>query len=254
MVGVRDKYYFVADVHLRPHSSDGAEVEERFLSFLRSLGSDTRALYLLGDIFDFWYEYKSVIPRGYTRVLGRLAELADSGVEVFLFKGNHDVWLYSFFQEEIGAKVLEQPYLVEIEGKWFCLGHGDGLGSTNASFRFARWCFHNRFLQSILSAIHPRWGLAMGYLWSDHSRRSKSDTPFLFSGAGEPIVDFALSFGEKALKDALPVPDIYVFGHLHKPVAFPLSDRSMLYILGEWSHGCEYLRFDGVRAELLSYR
>ena len=114
-------YYFVSDIHLGLNHLNPVERERRFASFLNGLPADTKAVYMLGDIFDFWYEYKNVVPRGFTRVLGAMAALADRGVEVCFFNGNHDIWTYSYLQNEIGVKLLKQPYIVEIEGKRFCL-------------------------------------------------------------------------------------------------------------------------------------
>lgn len=122
------KTFFVADVHLGLNAGNPKERERDFTAFLKSLPSDTEALYLMGDIWDFWYEYRDVVPRGYVRVLGALAELVDRGVRVCFFQGNHDVWTYSYFRDEIGMVPLDQPFIVDIAGKRFCLGHGDGLG------------------------------------------------------------------------------------------------------------------------------
>lgn len=235
--------YFVSDVHLGLRLGNPKVLEERFLKFLDSLPSNTGALYLLGDIFDFWYEYKYVIPRGHTRVLGRLSQLRDSGVDIYFFKGNHDVWAYNYFEQEIGMKVLEQPYVVDIEGKRFCLGHGDGLGYTPKGFRFIRWAFHNRFLQVLFSAIHPRWAFGMGYSWSKHTRLAKTDnkgyTQYKFKGSEEPIYKFADSFGKG--KNI----DYFIFGHFHTPTSIDIPSGGKMYILGEWIHTCDWLVFDG---------
>ena len=131
------KTYFVSDVHLGLKVGDPADRERRFSDFLLSLPEDTESVYLLGDIWDFWYEYKHVVPKGYVRVLSALQNLMDRGVNVFFFQGNHDVWTYSYF-EELGMKKLVQPYVVEIDGKRFCLGHGDGLGPVPFGYRFLR--------------------------------------------------------------------------------------------------------------------
>lgn len=236
---LKNLYYFVSDVHLGLRASDPSEVERRFLGFLDTLPPNTKALYLLGDIFDFWYEYKYVIPRGHTRVLGRLAQLRDAGVELYFFKGNHDIWAYDYFEKEIGMKVLEQPYLVEIEGRKFCLGHGDGLGHTPFGFRVIRWAFHNRVLQVLFSALHPRWAFGLGYSWSKNSRLANGgdSTPYTFQGENEPIYRYASEYPEKV--------DYFIFGHFHTPVDMPLPDGGRLCILGDWLRGCEYGVFDG---------
>ena len=138
--------YFVSDVHLGLQVDDPSAREARFVDFLRSLPEETAALYLLGDVWDFWYEYRDVVPKGYVRVFGAIADLIDRGVDVYFFQGNHDVWTYSYF-EELGMKRLEQPSLVEIGGRMFCLGHGDGLGPVPLGYRFLRGVFHSRVLQ-----------------------------------------------------------------------------------------------------------
>ena len=241
---LKDLYYFVSDVHLGLRASDASEVEKRFLGFLDSLPENTRALYLLGDIFDFWYEYKYVIPRGHTRVLGRLAALADRGVDVYFFKGNHDIWAYNYFEAELGIKVLEQPYVVEIEGKRFCLGHGDGLGYTPFGFKIMRWIFHNRCIQSLFSTLHPRLAFGLGYTWSKNSRLANGNDAqqYVFKGKDEPICKYASSYPQ-------PV-DYFIFGHFHTPSEIDLDSGAKLYILGDWVNGCEYVSFDG---ETLSF-
>lgn len=243
----RNLYYFVSDVHLGLRAADASLVEKRFISFLDALPCNTKALYLLGDIFDFWYEYKDVIPRGYTRVLGRLAGLKDRGVDLYFFKGNHDIWAYSYFQNEIGMTLLEQPCVVEIEGKKFCLGHGDGLGKTSWGFTLIRWGFRNRFLQTLFSSIHPRWAFLLGYNWSKHSRLAnggKSDNK-IEDIKSFPIVEYASSFSEDV--------DCFVFGHYHTPTQVELSPAKTLFILGDWFHGCEYLQFDGERLDIIPF-
>ena len=236
---LKNLYYFVSDVHLGLRASDASEVEKRFLGFLDSLPENTRALYLLGDIFDFWYEYKYVIPRGHTRVLGRLAALVDRGVDVYFFKGNHDIWAYDYFETELGIKVLEQPCVVEIEGKRFCLGHGDGLGYTPCGFRIMRWVFHNKVIQSLFSTLHPRLAFGLGYTWSKHSRLANGDDvkQYTFKGKDEPICKYASSYPQKV--------DCFIFGHFHTPAQIDLERGARLYILGDWVNGCEYISFDG---------
>ena len=161
--------YFVSDVHLGLQVADPADREARFIGFLRNLPQDAEALYLLGDIWDFWYEYRDVVPKGYVRVLAALQELMDRGVKVYFFQGNHDVWTYSYF-EELGMVRLTQPALVEIGGKKFCLGHGDGLGPTPFGYRFLRSIFHCRVLQILFSMLHPWIAFRFGNNWSKGNR------------------------------------------------------------------------------------
>ena len=145
--------FFVSDVHLGLQVSDPADREARFVSFLRGIpAAQTEALYLLGDIWDFWYEYRDVVPKGYTRVFAALQDLMDAGVKVYFFQGNHDIWTYHYF-EELGMVKLVQPYVAQIGGKTFCLGHGDGLGPGDRGYKFLRGIFHNRFLHHYFQCI-----------------------------------------------------------------------------------------------------
>ncbi len=239
----RNLTYFIADVHLGLRVGNWEEREAEFAKFLLSLPKNTKTLYLLGDIFDFWYEYKYVIPRGYTRTLGALATLRDSGVEIFLFKGNHDVWTYNYFEQELGMTPLEQPSVVEIDNKTFCLGHGDGLGKTPFGFRAIRTVFHSKFLQFLFSTIHPRWAFALGHSWSKHSRLAKTDNGkgerYLFKGEGEPLFIFAEEFARTRHID------YFIFGHFHTPTLLKLPSGAEFHILGEWIHSCQYLIWDG---------
>ena len=158
-------------MHLGLDIADPDVRERRFVSFLKGLPQETKALYLLGDIWDFWYEYRDVVPKGYVRVFAALQDLMDRGVQVFFFQGNHDVWTYRYF-EELGMKRLVQPALVEISGKKFCLGHGDGLGPVPVGYRILRGVFHNRVLQFLFSMLHPWVAFGLGNGWSKSNRLS----------------------------------------------------------------------------------
>ena len=166
--------YFVSDVHLGLQVADPAAREERFVSFLKGLPQETSALYMLGDIWDFWYEYRDVVPKGYVRVLAALLELMDGGVDVYFFQGNHDIWTYSYF-ESLGMKKLTQPCRVVIGGKIFCLGHGDGLGPVPAGYRVIKYIFNNKIAQVLFSMLHPWIAYRIGNVWSRHSRLSHNE-------------------------------------------------------------------------------
>lgn len=229
--------YFVSDVHLGLRVADPVDREHRFVEFLRGLPEETEALYLLGDIWDFWYEYKHVVPKGYVRVFAALTELIDRGVDVFFFQGNHDVWTYSYF-EELGMKKLQQPAVVEIAGKRFCLGHGDGLGPVPLGYRFLRGIFHNRVLQFLFSMLHPWIAFGLGNGWS-RSNRLSHDKEYEFRGPDEPLVKFAEQFS--SVHDV----DYFVFGHYHVSVDMPLASGSRLLVLKDWIHSSPYFCFDG---------
>ena len=237
----RSLHYFVSDVHLGLDHKDPVARERKFSSFLASLPENTKALYLLGDIFDFWYEYRNVIPRGYTRTLGALASLVDRGVEVYFFNGNHDIWTYNYFASELGLKMLQQPCVVEIHGKKFCLGHGDGLGKGDYGYKLLNGVFKNRFLQRMFSAIHPRWAFWMAHKWSRHNRLAHEDNPWQWRGEDERIVKFANEFQ----KEHGGSVDYFIFGHFHYRIHLKLSEGGEMYLLDHWIGKSDYLLFDG---------
>lgn len=231
------KTYFVSDVHLGLQVHDPEERERRFAGFLRSLPEDTQALYLLGDIWDFWYEYRDVVPKGYLRVLSALQDLMDRGVKVYFFEGNHDIWTYSYF-EELGMVKLTQPHLVEIDGKTFCLGHGDGLGPVPAGYRFLRGVFHSRVTQFLFSLLHPWLAFRFGNGWSKNNRLAH-DREYAFRGEDEPLYKFAVEYA------SAHEVDYFIFGHYHSEVHMTLPSGAQFFILKDWMHDSPYLCFDG---------
>ena len=235
----RTLVYFTADVHLGLRTADPKEREDRFVDWLKGISREqTKALYLLGDIWDFWYEYHDVVPREGIRVVAQLIDLLDHGVEVFFMPGNHDIWCYSFF-ESLGIRKIRQPYYTEISGKTFCLAHGDGLYDPRRAYRFMLWVFNNRFLQRLFSTIHPRIAFKFGNGWSKNNRYTHK--PYEWKGADEPLVKFAeseISEGRKA--------DYYLFGHYHVSARETLSGGEQLFVTDTWlKGGCPCLIFDG---------
>lgn len=225
----RTETYFVSDVHLGLPVGDPKEREDRFVSFLKGLPRDTtRALYLLGDIWDFWYEYRDVVPREGVRVVAQLIDLMDSGVEVYFFEGNHDIWTFSFFQS-LGMKKLHQPFVMDIEGQTFCLGHGDGLGGAKWSYSLMLKIFHCRFLQRLFSTLHPWLAYRFGLGWSNSNRRTHK--PYHFRGESEPLYRFSVDMSEKRHIDR------FVFGHFHDAVDMELPTGARLTVLKDWMSG-----------------
>lgn len=229
--------YFVSDVHLGLDVNDPAAREARFVSFLNSLPQQTDALYMLGDIWDFWYEYRDVVPKGYVRVFAALQSLMDRGVKVFFFPGNHDVWTYSYF-ESLGMKKLSQPALVEIDGSRFCLGHGDSLGPVPPGSRLIHSVFNCRFLQKLFSTLHPWVAFRIATGWSRSSRLSH-DREYVFRGEEEPLYKFAEAF------DASSHVDHFIFGHYHQEVHMQMPSGACLHVLDDWMDGASYFCFDG---------
>ena len=234
--------YFVSDVHLGLDVKDSAGREKRFADFLLSIDpAGTDAVYLLGDIWDFWYEYRDVVPKGYVRVLAALVGLVDAGVKVYFFQGNHDVWTYGYF-EELGMKKLEQPHVAQIGGRTFCIGHGDGLGPVPRGYRFLRGMFHCRFLQILFSMLHPWLAFRIGHGWSKNNRLARREK-YVFNGAAEPLWQFAEDFARKR-----PV-DFFVFGHYHCTVDETLPSGARLFVLPDWIDSPAALVFDSDSGE-----
>lgn len=233
----RNLTYFVSDVHLGLQVADPAAREERFVSFLKGLPQETAALYMLGDIWDFWYEYRDVVPKGYVRVFAALMDLMDRGVDVYFFPGNHDIWTYSYF-ESMGMKKLSQPCRVEISGKVFCLGHGDGLGPTPFGYRVIKTIFNCRFLQALFSLLHPWIAYRIGNVWSKHSRLSHREQ-YEFRGEEEPLYKFAAEY-QKENK-----VDYYIFGHYHSAADTEIPGGARLLLLKDWISSSPYICFDG---------
>ncbi len=243
--------YFLSDAHLGswavPH---GRMQERRLVRFLDEIKEKAAAVYLLGDMFDFWYEYRMVVPKGYTRFLGKLSELTDAGVEVHFFTGNHDLWAYSYLEEECGVKLHHKPETTEIYGKVFFLAHGDGLGDPNPSFKLLKWIFHNRVCQWGFSALHPRWGLWFGLAWAKHSRlkRKGGEEPPYMGEDREFLVRFTKQY--MALH---PNIDCFIFGHRHIEVDLQLSRKVRMMILGDWISDFSYIKFDGDHLLMAQY-
>jgi len=173
MDSLRKKIYFASDAHLgaRFHK-DPLAVEKRLVRWLDSIKDEAMAIYFLGDMFDYWYEYKYVVPKGFVRFLGKLAELSDNGVEIHIFIGNHDIWMFDYLPKEIGAIIHRDVLTVDLLGKRFFLGHGDEVDYRSKAFRFLRTLFRNKFCQWLYAGIHPRWTFGFALGWSLSSRKS----------------------------------------------------------------------------------
>ena len=234
--------YFVSDTHLGAQSGDPARREKEFVKFLKGInGPETDALYLLGDIFDFWYEYRFVVPKGYTRVLGALTDLVDAGIKVYFFEGNHDIWTFSYLQE-LGLVKLRQPYVTDIGGKRFCLGHGDGLGPGNHWYKFVKGVFSQHWAQVLFSTLHPWIAFKWATGWSSRSRNEKP-IAYHFKGESEPLYIFCKDF------QAHQPVNHFIFAHYHSRVDMPVG-TARLHILGDWMTAPNWMVFDTDTREL----
>ena len=235
--------YFLSDAHLGSLAIDHSRMHERRLvRFLDNIKHKAAAIYLLGDMFDFWYEYRYVVPKGYSRFLGKLYELTEMGVESHYFIGNHDIWAYSYLADECGVVLHREPLTTELYGKVFFLDHGDGLGDPDPKFKFIRSIFRNRLCQCLFSAIHPRWGMAFGLNWAKHSRLKRKDgeEPPYMGEHKEPLVCFT-----KAYMKEHPNVDFFIYGHRHIELDLQLSKKARIIILGDWISQFSYAVYDG---------
>ncbi len=247
----RRNVYFLSDAHLGSLAIPHARTQERRLvSFLDKVKHKASAVYLLGDIFDFWYEYRTVVPKGYTRLLGKISELTDAGVEVHYFTGNHDLWQTDYLETECGVTLHRHNEVAEICGKVFFLAHGDGLGSEERSFRVLRSVFHNRLCQRLFSALHPRWGMAFGLEWARRSRLKREDgkEPPYRGEDKEELVRFA-----KAYMGTHPEINFFIFGHRHIELDLMLARQTRVVMLGDWISQFTYAVFDGESLFLENY-
>ncbi len=235
--------YFISDAHLGSLAITHKRMQERRLvNFLDSIKHKAAAVYLLGDMFDFWHEYKTVVPKGYTRFLGKISELTDNGVEVHFFTGNHDLWVGDYLEKECGVTIHREGMATEIYGSLFFLAHGDGLGFDDAGFKFIRAVFHNPICQCLFAAIHPRWGIAFGREWARRSRLKRKDgkEPPFMGEENEPLVKFA-----KGYLKTHPNINYFIFGHRHIQLDLMLGDETRMLIIGDWISQFSYAVFDG---------
>lgn len=215
------------------------DIERKLCRWFDYVKTDAKAIYLLGDIFDYWFEYKYVVPRGYTRFLGKISELTDMGIEIHFFIGNHDIWITDYFQEECGMILHTDPLVKDYNGMKFFLAHGDGLGDNSLSFKILRNIFHNKLCRKLYAGIHPRWTMSLARSWSNHSRLSGGTPPY----KGENKEHLVL-FAKEHLKVA-PNINYFVFGHRHIMLDLMLNTSSRIIILGDWIQYFSYGVFDG---------
>ncbi len=243
------KAYFLSDLHLgAPYFPDSREAERRVVAFLDSIKDDAEVIYLLGDILDYWYEYKYVVPRGFVRFFGKLAELSDRGIRIVWFIGNHDIWIFDYLPSELGIEVVDGSLVEKLDGKYFYMTHGDGIGKLKPSFKFLRKLFRNKYCQKAFSGIHPRWTVPFAYNWSRHSRKIEGP---LQSDADRMMRNIT-EFGKDYLEEH-PEINYFIFGHLHLLERFSISPSSEIIVLGEWISTCSYAVWDGKSLQLKKF-
>jgi len=245
----KGKIYFISDIHLgAPALKNNREREILFACWLDEIKNDVAELYLMGDIFDFWWDYKKVVPRGFTRILGRIGDLTDSGVPVHFFPGNHDLWVFDYFQQELGLNVHKEGIIKKIGGKKFFLAHGDGLDADDKGYLLLKKIFTNKTLQWLYSRLHPNFALTIAHKWSKSSRLAKSNIDEEFKVNTDGIYKFAQDFLEQENID------YFIFGHRHQLVDESIGVNSRFVFLGDWIKNYSYGVFDGAQFELKKYK
>lgn len=236
------KIYFASDFHLGlPAGSPPLEREKKVVNWLNSIVHDSKEIYLLGDIFDFWWEYKLVVPRGFTRFLGTVSEITDSGIPVHFFTGNHDMWVGDYLSGECGMTIHSSPFTTEFNGKKFHLAHGEGLGTKSTAYKILLSIFRNKPLQVMYSALHPSIGVGFGHKWSLNSRLGKGITKEFLGEENEDLLRYARSLLEN---DKI---DYFIFGHRHLAMNYKLQPETEVIFLGDWIKKGSYAEWDGER-------
>lgn len=244
------KIYFNSDYHLGiPNKSASLEREKRIVAWLEEIRQDAHEIYLMGDLFDFWFEYRYVVPKGYVRLMGKMAEIVDSGIPISVFTGNHDMWMFGYFEAELGVKVFHKPEIRTWNGKRFYLAHGDGLGPGDYGYKFIKKVFRNRICQVAFSLLPSSVGIGLGNYFSGKSRHAnaESDARFL----GEEKEWLAVYCRDILAKEHF---DYFVFGHRHLPLDIELSPESRYLNLGDWIRYFTYAVFDGEKLSLVEYK
>jgi UDP-2,3-diacylglucosamine hydrolase len=234
------KIFFASDFHLGLNAgSPPVDREKKVVAWLNDIASMADEIYLLGDIFDFWWEYKLVVPRGFTRFLGTVSSITDSGIPVHFFTGNHDIWIRDYLSKECGMILHTEPLITTFNGKRFYLAHGEGLGSENTGLRILLKIFRNKPLRVLYSALHPYLGVGFGHRWSLNSRLGKGITTDFMGEGKEDLIKYASSIcnNEKI--------DYFIFGHRHLAMTHKIKEGAEIVFLGDWITNSSYAVWDG---------
>jgi len=232
--------YFASDFHLgTPNFEESRKREDRIVRWLNEIAPTCSELFLMGDIFDFWFEYRMVVPKGFVRLQGKLAELSDSGIKIWFFKGNHDMWVNDYFSKEMGIQVVSDELVIERNGKLFFLHHGDGLGPGDRKYKILRKIFRNPVCQWLFSMVPPVIGLGIGNGWSRKSRSMPCEEG-VYQGIEH---EWLATYAKTQLSQQYY--DYFIFGHRHLPLDIDLGNGSRYVNTGEWINSCSYAVFDG---------
>jgi UDP-2,3-diacylglucosamine hydrolase len=243
------KIYFLSDFHLgAPNHAISLEREKRIVQFLDEIKKDAAEIIIVGDLFDFWYEYRKVVPKGYTRILGKLAQLTDAGIFIHFFVGNHDMWMSGYFEEELNIPVFHEPKIFGWNGKKFYIGHGDGLGPGDHGYKFMKKIFRNKFCQWLFGVLPPVVGVGLADYFSRKSRAVTGQIDEQFLGEEK---EWLIVYSKEILQKQHF--DYFIFGHRHLPIDFSLNINSRYINLGDWIRYYTYAVFDGENLSLKSW-
>jgi UDP-2,3-diacylglucosamine hydrolase len=242
--------YFISDLHFgRDGRLTSVERERLFVQWLHEVAADAEAIFIVGDLFDFWFDYKTVVPKGFVRALGAIASVTDSGIPMYFFVGNHDMWVGKYLEQELGMTTFLEPKSFELQGKQIFIGHGDGLGPGDETYKILKKIFRSPTCQWLFERLHPNLGMAIALGWSGHSRDSEPAPDYFLGEDKEWLLTFC---AEKSATE--PKWDYFVFGHRHLPINYVLSDAKTRYInIGDWLHHQTYGRLVDGQMEILDY-
>ncbi|GAB1444713.1 UDP-2,3-diacylglucosamine diphosphatase [Flammeovirgaceae bacterium] len=241
--------YFASDFHLGvPNHTASLAREKIIIKWLDQIKKDAHSIYLLGDIFDFWFEYKHAIPKGFIRLQGKLAELRDAGMPIYFFTGNHDMWMFDYFPNELGIPIYRQPIVLEIGNQKLLIGHGDGLGPGDTSYKILKRFFNSSLCQWLFARLHPNFGIGIAKYWSRNSRITNMKKEEKFNGEEN---EYLLAYCRELEKTSHH--DFYIFGHRHLPLDIKVGDKSRYINLGEWVNFNTYGVYDGKSIELRTF-
>lgn len=246
----KTNYYFASDFHLgAPSYNISRERETKLVNWLRYIKNDAAAVFLMGDVFDFWFEYSTVVPKGYIRLLGKLAELSDNGTQIYFFKGNHDMWVFNYFEKELNAKIISNELIIELGNKRFFLHHGDGLGKGDNGYKILKNFFKSNFCQWLFARLHPNFGIGIANYWSQKSRlaNNKKESHLHLDREKIWIADYY-----KQLVQQHGNFDYLIMGHRHFPVILPVNNAKYIN-LGEWVNFATYAVYDGKTVKLIDF-
>ena len=243
------KVYFLSDFHLgAPNDTESRKREDRLVRFLQDARKDAGIIFIVGDIFDFWFEYKTVVPKGFVRILGTLAQIADEGIQLHIFTGNHDLWMQDYLSKELNAKLYFEPQTFTIQNKQFLIGHGDGLGPGDEGYKRLKKIFTNPICQWLFRWLHPDAGIQLANYFSRKSRAKTGNADEIFLGEDKEWL--ILYTKEKAKTMEV---DFFIFGHRHYAIDLKINDKCRYINLGDWIRLNTYAVFDGTELQLLTW-